>query len=293
MDTIITRMQSQNYISIYKHGNGSLRRALFLGLYQGFGPTLIAGIPSSAAFFTIYEASKTAFGKAHDAGYLQEVPQPLISTSSSAAAELVACAISNPAEVLKQNAQVVQSANRQPLSQPPTLKILKLFSKQPSQLWVGYSALVASHLPGICITFGLYESLKTNLVQWRNLDTNNIGQEVKASAFCASIAGGCSSLLFVPIDVVKTRMRLATCEEKPASRLSVDSMSIKVPAIELSRSRRASALAIVHNILRIEGLPGLFRGSGLTVVASAVGSGLYLGCYEGSKRYLCNNSIEQ
>ncbi|OQD90473.1 hypothetical protein PENANT_c001G01630 [Penicillium antarcticum] len=108
MDTIITRMQSPVYTTIYKHSNGSLNRTIFHGLYQGFGPTLLAGTLSSAAFFTTYEASKKAFENAQSAGYMLGVPRSVFHVASSALAELIACAILNPAEVLKQNAQVVQ-----------------------------------------------------------------------------------------------------------------------------------------------------------------------------------------
>ncbi|CAG8300517.1 unnamed protein product [Penicillium nalgiovense] len=121
MDTVITRMQSPMYSSVYKHLNGTLNRTLFSGLYQGFGPTFVAGTLSSAAFFTVYEASKMAFDNAQSAGYVLGVPRPLIHVASSAVAELLACAIQNPAEVLKQNAQVFQQPLNAQRGPSPTI----------------------------------------------------------------------------------------------------------------------------------------------------------------------------
>lgn len=273
MDTIVTRMQSANYTQIYRHVNGTIRHSLFQGLYQGFGPTLVAGTIGSAAFFTTYEATKSMFEDVQTAGYLLGLPRPIVHIASSAAAELLTCAIINPAEVLKQNAQVYQKrAGR--LS--PTAETLRMLRKQPSALWAGYTTMVMSQLPGMCLTFALYEMFKEDLLQRQpGCDT---GQQLQAIFLSAGAAGGCASLPFIPIDVVKTRMRLAVGEQTPGVHQSLGS-KVGIPP-------RVSAFAVAGDVLRKEGISGLFRGSVLTCVAGVVGSGLYIGCYEGSKLYL-------
>ncbi|KAJ5995478.1 hypothetical protein N7481_002455 [Penicillium waksmanii] len=269
LDTMITRMQCKDYSTVYKHSNGSLRRALFTGLYQGFGPTLFAGIPSSAAFFATYEVSKTSFERAQRAGYLPGVPKSIFHAISSAAAELVACAFLNPAEVLKQNAQVSQQSANSPKGGPPaSIIMLKSFYKQPSALWSGYWMLVAGQLPNVCLTFCLYESFKESLYEkQRHLADTTMGQ-IQASVLCAGVAGGCSSWFFVPIDVVKTRMRLALGDE-----------------MQLPRSPwiKPSALSVAQDVFTKEGIPGFFRGSQLTCIAAIVCSAMYIGSYEGVK----------
>ncbi|KAJ5440714.1 hypothetical protein N7491_003120 [Penicillium cf. griseofulvum] len=70
MNTVIIRMQSPIYSSVYKHLNGTLNRTFSSGLCQDFGPALIVGTLSPAAFFTAYEAPKTAFENAQSARYL-------------------------------------------------------------------------------------------------------------------------------------------------------------------------------------------------------------------------------
>ena len=57
-ETLITRIQSPAYATRYKTARGTLNRSFFAGLYQGFGPTVLAGVPASAAFFTVYEGLK-------------------------------------------------------------------------------------------------------------------------------------------------------------------------------------------------------------------------------------------
>ncbi|KAJ5597465.1 hypothetical protein N7537_007549 [Penicillium hordei] len=280
MDTVITRMQSPMYSSVYKHLNGTLSRTLFSGLYQGFGPTFVAGTLSSAAFFTAYEASKTAFDNAQSAGYMLGVPRPLIHIASSAVAELLACAIQNPAEVLKQNAQVYQRPVSSKRGPSPTMEMMRQFWKYPSGLWAGYGALAASQLPSMCLTFCLYERFKEDLLERWKTDKNDVRQQIEATVLGAGAAGGCVSWFFVPIHVVKTRMRLAAGEQTGGTQSNLKGK----PGLP----SRVGAFSIARDVLRKEGVAGLFRGSTLTCVAAVVGSGLYIGCYEGAKIYLCN-----
>ena len=57
-------------------------------------------------------------------------------------------------------------------------------------------------------------------------------------------------------------------------------------AQQAARRGRAGGLAVGREILRTEGLKGLFRGGALRGAWTALGSGLYLGVYESGRRYL-------
>jgi hypothetical protein len=279
-------MQSANYTSIYKHANGTINRTLFTGLYQGFGPTLIAGTLGSAAFFTTYEASKKAFEKVQSAGYLLGVPKPVFYTASSAVAELITCAVMNPAEVLKQNAQVYQKPQHAGSGSSPMMEILRQFKRQPSGLWAGYTALVTAQLPSMCLTMCLYEMFKEALLERWQTKKSDPGEQLKAAVLGAGIAGGFAALPFVPIDVVKTRMRLAAGEQTSGTWASVEGRKTKLPV-------RSGAFAVAKDILLKEGIAGLFRGSALTCLVGVVGGGLYIGSYEGSKLFLFNAQASQ
>jgi len=91
------------------------------------------------------------------------------------------------------------------------------------------------------------------------------------SAVSAGLAGGVTAALFVPVDVVKTRMRLAA------------GTSVRETRPHLNPG--PGPLAVARQVVGAEGTAGLFRGLGLTCVAAALGSGLYLGCYEWWKMY--------
>ncbi|KAK2063322.1 mitochondrial carrier [Colletotrichum caudatum] len=301
IDTLITRTQSPAYRTRYKNANGSFSRSLFLGLYQGFGPTLVAGMPSAAAFFTIYEGLKKASRDAEAAGHLQGVPLPVLHGASSAAADLVACAITNPAEVLKQNAQVYQQGQGPTKRQSPTLRMLRKFVKRPSRLWAGYTALATSSIPGTSLTFLLYESLAAKwlktLGQKSGRERESMVQHIQVHTLSAALAGASASFLFVPVDVVKTRMRLAAGGQASVPHLFPTSIRMQGSAIrhvEHARPRAADGpLRVARDVFRTEGVRGLFRGGGLTCLAAAVGSGVGLGSYEGFKQYFGGSTQAQ
>lgn len=210
----------------------------------------------------MYEGSKELFE------HVPSVPPSLAHAVSSAAADIVACAVINPAEVLKQNAQVSRRESVSSRGQSHIRRALRRLLGHPARLWTGYSMLVASSLPGTSLTFCLYESLKAGLLPDDTRLSHDILYRAKISAVSAGLAAGCTSCLFVPVDVVKTRMRLAP---------------MGAPGRRDGKSK--GPLVTARQILRAEGARGLFRGLTLTCLASAWGAGLYLGCYEACKMY--------
>lgn len=69
----------------------------------------------------------------------------------------------------------------------------------------------------------------------------------------AGSSGAVAAVVTTPIDVVKTRIMLAAGERK-------------------------QALVVAREVLKEEGLRGLWRGGVLRAVWTMIGSGLYLGC---------------
>lgn len=57
-------------------------------------------------------------------------------------------------------------------------------------------------------------------------------------------------------------------------------------AQQAARGGRAGGWAVGKEVLRTEGVKGLFRGGALRGAWTALGSGLYLGVYESGRRYL-------
>ncbi|KAI4128193.1 MAG: hypothetical protein LQ347_004284, partial [Umbilicaria vellea] len=290
LDTIKTRIQSPDYKRLYTNASThAVNRSLFRGLYQGIGSIIIVTVPSSGAFFTTYEGTKSLLTRVNPTSSSSGnplIPLPIIHSAASSIAELVSCFILTPAEVLKQNAQMVQksssSAPTKTFDTAATLITLKKF-KTPTQLWRGYTALAARNLPFTAMQFPLYERLKSSLLTYRQTHHQSRGSLLERgiiTALSAGTAGSIAALVTTPIDVVKTRIMLSAAANdhpraKTADALNQARAQGRDPAAEMDRARRAArggragAWAVGKEIFRSEGLKGLFRGGGLRALWTA------------------------
>ncbi|KAL8736202.1 MAG: hypothetical protein Q9166_000357 [cf. Caloplaca sp. 2 TL-2023] len=307
LDTIKTRLQSPDYRRLYTI-NGVINRSLFRGLYQGIGSVILATLPSSGAFFTTYESTKTFLHAINpsipSSPSTPLIPLPILHAAASSAGEFVSCFILTPAEVLKQNAQmVVRSSSTTSTTHAfdghATRQAFNKFRNNPGQLWRGYTALVARNLPFTAMQFPLFEFLRTETYRFRERKGSRSGTLLETgmvTAFSAGSAGSLAAVVTTPIDVVKTRIMLAAVDggneghrEKIIKEMQAQGKDAKTEiekAQQAARGGRAGGLAVGKEILRAEGVKGLFRGGALRGAWTALGSGLYLGVYESGRRYL-------
>lgn len=284
LDTLKTRLQAPDYNDVYKNANGTTKRTLYRGLYQGIGSIILITIPSSGAFFTTYEALKFTLGEAVPPNSTLYLPQPLLHSIASGGAELVSCAILTPAEVLKQNAQVYRSEAGKRGS--TSWAVFKQFRNNPTRLWRGYTALAARNLPFTALQFPVFEHLKTYFMERRKTKkggqpVDGILERARITAMSAGLAGSGAAWITTPIDVVKTRIMLSANEESGKPKGQQTNLLTQ----GLAGSRK-SGWSIAKEVLQKEGTKGLFRGAALRAGWTAIGSGLYLGVYEGGRFYL-------
>ncbi|RMD41131.1 hypothetical protein DV735_g3996, partial [Chaetothyriales sp. CBS 134920] len=290
LDTLKTRIQSPNYSTVYKDASGATRRALFRGLYQGAGSIIAATIPSSGAFFTTYEFLKDTLADAFPPNSTIFLPKPAAHALASGGAELVSCAILTPAEVIKQNAQMV---NREQMGRKvsPVLHVLGQFKNHPFRLFRGYSSLVARNLPFTALQFPAFEKLKVIFMEQRQ--KANGGQPVTGilergaiTAVSGGLAGAAAAWITTPMDVIKTRIMLAAANPDQSPAASNNKPVGPRWLAEGVSGGSKSATAVAINLLKSEGIQIFFCGAALRAVWTFFGSGLYLGCYEACRFYL-------
>jgi solute carrier family 25 (mitochondrial S-adenosylmethionine transporter), member 26 len=231
----------------------------------------LVAIPSSGVFFTTYENLKHALAST-------SMPSPAVHAISSSVAQLLNCAIVAPAEVLKQNAQMLKQDTIKK-GDSPTKEIMRLLMKDPTKLWRGYTALAARDLPFTALQFPAFEYLKRLLSD--DQPVASVFEQAQISGASAGIAGSAAAWVTTPIDVVKTRMML---EAGAASR-----KHDHVRNLGTWQSRdtvRRNGLQICKEIHRKEGVRGFFRGGLIRATWTIAGNGLFMGCYEGARLYL-------
>lgn len=293
LDTLKTRFQSQDYQKLYKDASGKTKPSLFRGLYQGVGSVILITIPSSGAFFTTYEALKYGINEIIPPNSTIFFPQPAIHAAASGGAELVSCAILTPAEVLKQNAQMLSSQGKRTST---SLQVFRHFQKHPSRLWRGYTALAARNLPFTALQFPTFEYLKGYFMRRRQdrrggKPVDGIAERAGITAMSAAIAGSGSAWITTPIDVIKTRIMLAAGSGEDGFKAEAKPKASNF-LFEGVQGNRKSGWIVAREILKVEGVRGLFRGALLRACWTSLGSGLYLGCYESGRHYLEKNRRE-
>ncbi|CAD0107183.1 unnamed protein product [Aureobasidium uvarum] len=329
LDTLKTRFQSPEYNRLYldKATNAVNKQVLFRGLYQGVGSVIIATLPSSGAFFTTYEGVKSTFTKYNPtfSGSSPLLPQPIIHSAASSIAELVSCAILTPAEVIKQNAQMVDTAKGDNKANA-TLQTLAKFRSNPLALWRGYTALAGRNLPFTALQFPIFERLKQGIKKHREdrgTRTNTLLENGLITAASAGSAGAFAAVVTTPVDVVKTRIMLAAVSSAAEDQTGNTNSNPKSPVDALGRSTqskteglkdalqnskqglkdaiqnvakpvsRKGSIQIAREIIADQGvIKGLFRGGALRAVWTLIGSGLYLGVYESGRVYLAQRRGE-
>ena len=230
------------------------------------------------------------------------LPQDLINATASSTAELVSCAILTPAEVIKQNAQMVSSSSS---ASNATLQTLSKFRSNPLALWRGYTALAGRNLPFTALQFPLLERLKEGIKRYRDergLTRGTVVESGCITAFSAGSAGAVAAVLTTPVDVIKTRIMLAAAENAPSSSSATDGngqgakQALKSAAQSLGSGQengRKSSWKIAQEIVAEKGLKGLWRGGALRAVWTFMGAGLYLGAYESGRVYLASRRGEK
>lgn len=331
LDTLKTRIQSPDYSRLYLNAgkNTVNKAALFRGLYQGIGSVILATLPScmlrlylslllitdpyqAGAFFTTYEGVKHVLSTANPstASGSHLVPEPIIHSAASSVGELVSCAILTPAEVIKQNAQMVRVSRG---GQNATLQTIKKFRSNPLALWRGYTALVGRNLPFTALQFPMFERLKVVIRSHRDRNGTRTGTLLESgtiTAISAGSAGSVAAVITTPIDVVKTRIMLSAVNDAAREASSgpikapnsgnngiVDAVgnTIKkgkdgvigiVDEVAQGSKKRKSSWSIAQEVMKEQGFKGLWRGGALRGVWTMIGSGLYLGVYESGRIWL-------
>ena len=321
LDTLKTRWQSQDFDRLYRHASSRAinKQALSRGLYQGIGSVIFITLPASGAFFTTYEAAKSTLSK-HGSSSL---PLPVINAAASGFAELVSCAIITPAEVIKQNAQMVQdpaasgSGAARSIKVSPTTQVLRQFKQNPLALWRGYTALASRNIPFVALQFPMFEMFKSWISEYRDrrgMRTGTLLESGLTTATGAGLAGGIAAVVTNPIDVIKTRIMLSAGKSAQASAASSSSTSPesaregfrggKGPVDAIGRTvgtqakgngqapLRKSSFQIGREIMAEQGIKGLWRGGTIRAVWTVIGSALYLGVYESGRIYLAQRRDE-
>lgn len=249
---------------------------------------------TAGLFFSTYENTKDLFSRT------LSLPDPLIHSSASAVAEMASCLVIAPAEVIKQNAQMLSSSRAADGRRSTSIEAFRHLARSSDgrsggqaavkRLFTGYTALVARNLPFTALQFPAFEHLRSTLWERRRrqqgraatdeaglLETGVIG------GISAGTAGALAAFITTPSDVVKTRMMLFAGEAEDWSKSRTDEAVKKDVEATKKHQKKNGAWAVTKQVYAERGVRGLFRGGLFRSAWTALGSGLYLGTYDTAK----------
>ena len=236
LDTLKTRLQSKS---------GFAKSGGFSRLWSGIGPVAIGSGPGAAIFFVTYEGAKSRI-------FPSITDEPVyIHMMAASMAEIAACSVRVPVEVIKQRMQV---ATRGTTSGQIISDIFR--NEGPQGLFRGFSTTVIREVPFSAIQFPLWEWLKCKWAQKSHQERVTPLQ----SSICGAVSGGISAAITTPLDVAKTRIMLA------------DSSS------QLAQNQ--STIYALKVIKQEKGWSGWWAGVTPRVIWISLGGALFLGIYD-------------
>lgn len=192
--------------------------------------------------------------------------EPTAHIAAASTGEIAACAVRVPTEVIKQRAQAKQHAS----SLSALTAILQQYKTRGvghvwKELYRGWSITIFREVPFTVIQFPLWEALKR---WWTRRGRSSSGLSNDRSTqisgleagILGSIAGAVAAATTTPLDVLKTRMMLAT---------------ERIPMTVLAR-----------RILQQNGSRAFFSGIGPRVGWISVGGAIFLGTYQWANNML-------
>ncbi|KAF9465373.1 mitochondrial carrier domain-containing protein [Collybia nuda] len=238
IDTIKTRLQS---------AQGFARAGGLSGVYKGVGSVVVGSAPGAAIFFSTYETMKK-----HSP--IPEHLAPIKHMLSASVAEVTACLIRVPTEVIKTRTQTSTygALGRSSLAAAKQV----LYNDGWMGFYRGYGSTIMREIPFTSLQFPLYELLKASLSQ-------RLGRKplyAHEAAVCGSIAGGTAAALTTPLDVLKTRVML---DLRDPSKVKMPSLANRLRTIYIS-----------------EGVGALFAGVVPRTMWISAGGAVFLGVYE-------------
>lgn len=156
---------------------------------------------AASIFFVTYESlksylSRTLYpGQAHDA----KTNSPLVHMASASVAEVAACLVRVPTEVVKSRQQTAAYGRTSSFAAFRQV----VGGEGVAGLYRGFGGTILREIPFTCIQFPLYEFIKQSMA----------GPKKEPSwwqaAGAGSIAGSFAAAVTTPLDVIKTRIMLA------------------------------------------------------------------------------------
>ncbi|EFJ14412.1 hypothetical protein SELMODRAFT_413389 [Selaginella moellendorffii] len=203
---------------------GILRRQGILGLYKGFGASLMGTIPARAIYMSTLEITKSALGSLADRSPAAAAAANAVAGMSAAmAAQLVW----TPVDVISQRLMVQGAGQGAAIATnyKGAMDALATIARNSGirGLYRGFGVSIITYAPSNAVWWGSYSIAQRFM--WKGAaavtDLGDRREDVSGGvvlgmqAASAAMAGGVSALVTTPLDTIKTRMQVLESGRPP------------------------------------------------------------------------------
>lgn len=255
LDTIKSKLQIQKseFLTIRNMFKQTYKVEGIQGFYKGLNITLLGTIPASAFYFGSYEFAKKYLTK--KSNIKQDY---LIHFCSGMFAELIACIIFVPVDIIRERRQI-QSNVESYQYKSDTDAFKQILSKEGIRgIYKAYFATVASFGPTSALYFTFFENFKGYFISndktsyLKSLNDNNvITLTFNQSLICSIFASSLSSFITSPLDLVKFRMQIQRADKN----------------YNKSSAEYKNLLQGLFHVAKREGVTALYRGVQARVIS--------------------------
>jgi hypothetical protein len=279
-----------------------------LALYRGFGAIVVGGTPGTMAYLCSYDYFRdemSRYSKQREEERKASIPESAIHFSSGMLAEIIACIVYVPVDVIKERLQVQRNSpvkldgniisgsgnsgngnhNQQYKGSLDALqKILKC--EGLGGIYKGYAATLASFGPYSALYFVFYERMKdiSRSILGRDDENENKPDDSTTNKNtnatlpflhtigCSATAGAAASWLTSPLDMAKLRLQI---QRGQASSSMATALTTKTKTKNYS-----GMVECLADVYKQNGIRGFFRGAGARVIHFVPATTVMMTCYE-------------
>ncbi|KAJ0253180.1 hypothetical protein HA466_0122490 [Hirschfeldia incana] len=235
------------------------------GFYRGFGTSLLGTIPARALYMTALEITKSCVGQATVRLGLSDTTAMAVANGAAGLTSAVAAQVVwTPVDVVSQRLMVqgVSSCSRYSNGFDAFRKIL--YTDGPRGFYRGFGLSILTYAPSNAVWWASYSLAQRSI--WSKLKRQDGGGgSVVVQALSAATASGCSALITMPVDTIKTRLQVLDAEEN-------------------GRRRAMTVMQTVRSLLREGGFGACYRGLGPRWVSMSMSATTMITTYEFLKR---------
>lgn len=243
-------------------------------LWRGLSPTLLMALPATVVYFTMYDQLKSNLFSSVSTSYA-----PLMSGITS---RVISSTLVSPFELIRTKAQSMVEVNgSSALYKKLGNDVVKMIRTQGIYvLWKGLWPTLWRDVPFSAIYWQLYETGKLRCIQEGSNKNDKSGADWRErfiSSFGIGAASGMvAATITLPFDVAKTRQQIAWTNSE-----FVGGNKIQC---------NISMLNIMKDILKNEGIRGLFAGLTPRILKVAPACAIMISSYEACKLIFRNRN---